>query len=309
VHDNEYLEGFAADLNQSGVRCFLRFGGEMNGSWAPWGKDPNQYKHAFRVVHDVMALFAPRCAMVWAPNMMPLDNIDKYYPGDDVVDWVGLSLYIVKYYDDLKSRPGWQDSPEVYIDPFYKKYCARKPMCLVECGVTRETHVDGETCDQFAAARIEDLLSAIKLRYPRLKMFCWFDRNNLNGGDVDRRLNDYSLPSGSAALAAFKTAVSDPYFLSHMPDADDPLPGYQILTNRLPDDYSGPIAVSLVTYSPYPTLEISRGGQSTSVSRPFAFTLPEGAGPMTITVKDDAGRVAKRVTLSAPVTPAPSPWN
>jgi hypothetical protein len=300
VSDDEYLEGFAADLKQSRASCFLRFGGEMNGSWAPWGKDPEAYRHAFRTVHDVMAQFAPSCAMVWAPNMMPLDDIDKYYPGDDVVDWVGLSLYLVKYHDDQKSEPAWQDSPEVYIDPFYKKYCERKPMCLVECGVTREAHADGQPCDQFAAARIEDLMSAIKLRYPRLKMMCWFDRNNLNGEDVDRRLNDYSLPPGSAALQAFKTAVSDPYFLSTMPDATDQLTSYQTLADRLPDGYSGPVAISLITYSLNPTLVVTRGGQSETLSRPFMFDMPRGSGPVTVQIKDDAGRVARTVTLAAP---------
>ncbi len=302
VSDDEYLEGFASDLNQSGVYCFLRFGGEMNGFWAPWGKDPGAYKKAFRVVHDVMAHIAPRVAMVWAPNMIPVGNIDQYYPGDDVVNWVGESLYVVKYYDDNPAQSGWQDNPSFYIDPFYQKYAGRKPFCLVECGVSREAHADnGKSCDDFAAARIADLLSAIKLRYPRLKMFCWFDRNNLNGADMDRRLNDYSLPPGSAALTSFKTCVADPYFLSTIATDTDP-PGtvtYQPITTEFPASYNGPISIALSTYCLNPVIEVQRGGNTRVVQRPFDFIMPPGTGPVMITVRDDQGRAAKTVTYFA----------
>jgi hypothetical protein len=303
VNDDEYLEGFAADLKQSGAQCFLRFGGEMNGGWAPWGKDPEQYRRAFRTVHDVMAEFAPtQCAMVWAPDMAPLNNIDQYYPGDDAVDWVGLSLYLVKYYDDQKSEPGWQDSPAVFIDPFYKKYCERKPMCLVECGITREAHCEGVPDDNYAAARITDLMSAIKIRYPRLKMVCWFDRNNLNGLDVDRRLNDFSLPPGSGALAAFKASVADSYFLSTIPQPTDPLVAYETLGSTLPSGFSGQLSLSITTYCLNPTVTVSRNGQTVTADRTDDVAVPDGTGPVTITVKDDSGHVAKTMVLSAPVT-------
>jgi len=280
-------------MKQSGAKCFLRFGGEMNGSWAPWGKDPEQYRKAFRTVHDVVAQFCPSCAMVWAPDMAPLDNIDQYYPGDDAVDWVGMSLYLVKYANDDKTNPVWQNSPAAYIDPFYEKYAQTKPMAIVECGVTRQANVDGTPCDDFAAARIEDLLSAIKVRYPNIKMFCWFDRNNLNGEDVDRRLNDFSLPPGSQALAVFKNCVADPYFLSRVPDDTDQLTRFEPLADGLDAGYTGPVSVSLDTYCLNPSLVVTRDGESTTYTRPFTLTIPSGNGAVTITVKDEDGRVAK----------------
>lgn len=89
VRDDAYLNRYADDAGRCGVPVFLRFGGEMNGAWTSWGRDPAQYRMAFRLVHAVMARHAPNVAMVWAPNDVPLNNLDQYYPGDDAVDWVG----------------------------------------------------------------------------------------------------------------------------------------------------------------------------------------------------------------------------
>ena len=247
VQDDEYLNQWAKDAGSCGTPVFLRFGGEMNGNWTLWGRDPLAYKKAFRLVHEVVNRWASNVALVWAPGAVPTYNLDKYYPGDDVVDWVGISLYLVRYYDDNLSRPASMDGPASFIDPFYTKYAARKPLCLTECGISRQSRAEGRNADEFASARIFDLLDAIKIRYPRLKMFCWFTRNNLETAQAGRRLNDYSLPDGSAALEAFRSAVSDPYFLSRF--GDTPPYRYQVVGSRLPSGYVGSLSAAVSTYS------------------------------------------------------------
>jgi hypothetical protein len=174
-----------------------------------------------------------------------VSNVDAYYPGDDAVDWVGISLYLVRFYDDDLRRPAWQDNPIGFIAPFYQKYAARKPFCLVECGVSRRSRVEGVDADAFAATRIEDLLDAARVRFPRLKMLCWFDRNNLTGAIPDRRLNDYSNPPGSLALQTMQNAAADPYFLGS--PTDHPTVGYQRLSTSLPPHYTGILLGSLST--------------------------------------------------------------
>jgi hypothetical protein len=119
------LAGMLADFNTNGVPVIVRFAHEMNGSWYPWGQQPDEYIAAFRRVADAVHRDAPGSAMMWAPNyaggypfaggahealpgtpgFVPLDtNGDgvltsyddpyaPYYPGDGAVDWVGMSLY------------------------------------------------------------------------------------------------------------------------------------------------------------------------------------------------------------------------
>jgi len=298
VRDDDYLNKWAEDAGKCGTPMFLRFGGEMNGNWTSWGRDPLAYRRAFRLVHQVINRHAANVALVWAPGAVPTRNLDDYYPGDDVVDWVGISLYLVRYYDDDLSRPAWQDGPASFIAPFYEKYAARKPLCLTECGISRRSRVEGKDADPYAAARIFDLLDAIKIRYPRLKMFCWFTRNNLETAQLGRRLNDYSLPDGSAALTAFRGATSDPYFLSRMEDT----PPYKYLpvASRLPAGYAGSLSAAISTYTFTPTLEMTREGQTRKTGHPFSLFVPPGMGPMTVRVRDRSGKLAKTSIVTAP---------
>ncbi len=298
VQDDDYLNHWAEDAARCGTGVFLRFGGEMNGDWTPWGRDPAAYKRAFRLVHAVMARHAPNVAMVWAPNAVPVTGVDAYYPGDDAVDWVGISLYLVRFYDDDPRRPAWQDSPVGFIAPFYQKYAARKPFCLAECGVTRRSRVEGVDADPFAAVRVEDLLDAARVRFPRLKMLCWFDRDNLTGAVPGRRLNDYSNPAGSLALGALQAATADPYFLGSV--TDRPTLAYQRLSTRLPTRYTGALLGSLATYALDSALEVSRGAQTQRVTRPLRFFVPLGSGPLVVRVRDKQGRVAQTLRLSTP---------
>ena len=298
VRDDEYLNRWAEDAARCGTDVFLRFGGEMNGNWTPWGRDPLAYRRAFRLVHAVVNRHASNVALVWAPGAVPTYNLDLYYPGDDVVDWVGISLYLVRYYDDRLSQPAWQDNPASFIAPFYEKFAARKPLCLVECGVSRRSRVEGSAADGFAAARIFDLMDAIKIRYPRLKMFCWFTRNNLETAQAGRRLNDYSLPEGSQALAAFRAATSDPYFLSSLSDV--PPYRYQTIGGQLPTGYVGSLSAAISTYSLNPSLEVTRNGNTRRTGHPFSVFVPAGQGPIRVGVRDERGRTAKTVQVADP---------
>jgi hypothetical protein len=115
----------SAEINEAGVPVIIRFAHEMNGSWYAWGQQPTEYIAAFRRVATAVHDTAPGSAMMWAPNgadgypftggistalpgsedfavldanadgviTLADDPYAPYYPGDDAVDWVGMSLY------------------------------------------------------------------------------------------------------------------------------------------------------------------------------------------------------------------------
>jgi hypothetical protein len=119
------LARMLAAYRACGVSTLLRFAHEMNGTWYPWGQDPVAYVAAFRMVAASVHRLAPGTAMLWAPNSADgypftggryaaapgsaafaaldtnhdgrLTSADDayapYWPGDDAVDWVGMSLY------------------------------------------------------------------------------------------------------------------------------------------------------------------------------------------------------------------------
>ena len=114
-----------AGYNRSGVPVVVRFAHEMNGSWYPWGQQPEAYVAAFRRVAAAIHTHAAGTAVMWAPNYgggYPFaggahqadpgsedaaaldtdrdgsvtgadDPYAPYWPGRRHVDWVGMSLY------------------------------------------------------------------------------------------------------------------------------------------------------------------------------------------------------------------------
>ncbi|HSA50378.1 MAG TPA: glycosyl hydrolase [Yinghuangia sp.] len=96
-----YITSWAQGVKELGYPVGIRFAHEMNGFWYPWaaqanGNTADQYIQAWRHVHDIFtAAGATDVTWVWSPNRdyenaTPLKSL---YPGDEYVDWVGLSGY------------------------------------------------------------------------------------------------------------------------------------------------------------------------------------------------------------------------
>jgi hypothetical protein len=82
---------------------FLRIGYEFEGMWNPAYADTAAYKAAYRRVTEVLRKEGvENFATVWQTSASPIDdiiekkheNIDDWYPGDDVVDWIALSWFL-----------------------------------------------------------------------------------------------------------------------------------------------------------------------------------------------------------------------
>ncbi|KAJ3385832.1 hypothetical protein HDU84_002014 [Entophlyctis sp. JEL0112] len=130
------FEAMATELrnvNQNyAVPIFLRYGHEMNGNWPVYGYQPTAFKASFIKMANAVRAKTNMTAMVWAPNVgitypfgasvIPLptkgtadftamdtngdgeidsddDPYTPYYPGNQYVDWVGLSLYYYPFED------------------------------------------------------------------------------------------------------------------------------------------------------------------------------------------------------------------
>ncbi|MCK8521755.1 T9SS type A sorting domain-containing protein [Aquimarina sp. D1M17] len=93
---NDELDKFVDFANRNSPRpIYLRIGYEFDGPWN--GYDQNRYKTGYRYIVDYLnGKGVTNVAYVWqsatwgdnAPNI-----IDGYYPGDDYVDYVGLSFF------------------------------------------------------------------------------------------------------------------------------------------------------------------------------------------------------------------------
>ena len=198
----------AKAMDDSGLKIFLRFAGEMNDPGNPWySEDPEVFKEKFRYVAEIFHQYAKDVAIVWAPNHYPMDNAMDYYPGDEYVDYVGLSAY-ADYRPELDPLGQGIDRSRfsMKMDTLYQALGYKKPFIVVESGASYIEYSTGKVVSDFAAQQIKDFYTYLPIRYPNLHAVFTFDGNNGN--------YCFKLSENSACLAAYKKAIQNPMYLS-----------------------------------------------------------------------------------------------
>ena len=312
VKDDASLRKFARAVQAAGVPVFLRFASEMNGSWVTWSGNPKLYIEKFRLVSQVMKEEAPNVAMVWSPAANPKRNINDYYPGDEYVDWIGLSIYSVKYFNGNVSTPADQVNPLDSLDYVYQEYSDRKPIMISEYGATHFSKAGNTTTTNFAITKMNMLYHGAKLKYPRLKGINWFSLNTLTDShSADRSLNNFSLTENSSVLSAYKQMIRDPYYLSSVVGLDNTATTTslkQSVTAIEDQAIRGSVTgiAWVKTYDPYigKVLFAIDGKQVAERKQyPYSFpidtaTLSKGSHKLQVTVYDSKGREASKKTLN-----------
>ncbi|WP_406677003.1 glycoside hydrolase family 26 protein [Neomoorella carbonis] len=185
---------------------FVRFGNEMNGDWSTWsawyyGKDTDIFKMAWEHVYRLFkAEGANNVLFVFNPHDRSFPNFKwnnylLYYPGDQTVDWIGLTGY---NNGTSHAADTWRGFNEIY-EPLYREYMhyfGKKPFMITEFS---SNEVGGDK-----AAWIRECFRSLALRYPNIKIAVWF--NQVDGKWL------YNLDSSPRSQAAFKEGLQDPHY-------------------------------------------------------------------------------------------------
>jgi Glycosyl hydrolase family 26 len=128
---------------------YLRYAHEMNGNWFKWSVPKAQapaFRQSFRLFATTMRreLAGHNVKIVWAPNFGSWTySPELAWPGPDVVDVVGLSIYEWALYD---TQPKWQAFLKSTIGPNYWSAFAKKhgrPLAFSEWGAQSPLFVRG----------------------------------------------------------------------------------------------------------------------------------------------------------------------
>jgi hypothetical protein len=267
----EDVVALLAEINGDGVPVLLRFAHEMNGSWYPWGQQPAAYVETFRRVASAVHAHAPGTQTMWAPNYgggypFPVgehvaqpgtpdfaaldtdgdgvltaadDPYAPYYPGDDAVDWVGMSLYHwgevypwgedavpepTKFVDQLTGTYVGLSGDESAVPDFAADYAdARdKPLAVPETAAFVTAGADDATHVQIKQAWWRQVLADdVRERLPRLRLVNWFDWDKHEtevGAEVQ-----WSLSGKPEVAAAFRADL--PEWVHQAPDVTACRPG------------------------------------------------------------------------------------
>jgi hypothetical protein len=213
-----YLHTYAKDIVKTGLPLAIRLDHEMNGIWYPWsettgtgapinGNNPGDFVKMWRHVHDIFQAEGANkfVIWVWAPNIvnnLPVRNqsqefLASLYPGDDYVDWVGLSGYL---------RTPFKPDQQFTFDYTFGRSLdqlraiADKPIVLAELGASESGGHKSEW--------ISSLFDALtKPANDDIIGFAWFNLavTTISGGD--RVTNDWRIDSRADTLAAFKAGL------------------------------------------------------------------------------------------------------
>lgn len=246
--DSAYLTQFVNAAARLDHPVMLRFASEMNGAWTSYNGDPEAYKKAFRAVHEATRR-APKVALLWCPNSVPVKDIEAYYPGDEYVDWVGVNFYSVPFLDNDVNRPGERIHPTEHLKYVYEKYSQRKPIAIGEWAASQQSSVSQKSFLDFGTTKMSQLYSSLPTEFPRVKLVYWYDKDNITAeSKADRRLNNYQLTSPPQMLEQYRRSVSSPYFIGA--GQDSPRFVYRTLEGTPKLSNSDVVRVFLKSYDP-----------------------------------------------------------
>ncbi|KAJ3371035.1 hypothetical protein HDU91_005726 [Kappamyces sp. JEL0680] len=145
---------FAQEVSKmvaSGSSIMIRFAPEMNGNWFFYGQQPTVYKSEWikfvTAIRTATAQYSKQVAFLWSPNTgmgypFPHDNnpvaakdkaadtngdgiltpaddpYSPYYPGDEWVDWVGMSIYSYSSDSAVSNDIPWPGKLENYMNGY-----------------------------------------------------------------------------------------------------------------------------------------------------------------------------------------------
>lgn len=214
-------------INDLGVPVMLRFGHEMNGNWYPWGQQPTAYVRAYVALAQRVRKRTRNTFFVWAPNIATnypwassnpnespysakptnvedwklldtnqdnkLSDLDDpylpYYPGDEWVDFVGLSLF---YFGDKDKAKNVDPSPDYFELQFsatgpgskfsiYRDVCEKrnKQLIISETSAAFYEKLADSTIEREVSVKrlwLSQIGNSIKSgKYPLLRLLLWFD--------------------------------------------------------------------------------------------------------------------------------------
>lgn len=168
----------------------LRWAHEMDDEsgqfiWAGW--QPKEYINAFHRMIDICREVAPNVRVMWSP--LGDEGMEAYYPGDDYVDIVGISVFGLQQWDQDKF-----DRDRSYSDvmePRYRRAASfGKPVVVAELGYSGDqAYVDSwENSVRVARPDLQNLVGVVY--FDQREVYPWPENYGLPDWRVNNRVID-----------------------------------------------------------------------------------------------------------------------
>ena len=320
---DRYIDTTLKTLGGLKATVLLRVGAEMN-NWAD--SDPATFIQAFRKIADAARKY-DNIELVFSPDNISNRNhsFEEYWPGDEYVDWIGVSTYHNTNYTG--QTPYYNVASEVYgVDAYYGQglydsdplvilrplvrfaQTHGKPMMISECGFSYRNPATGADQTSFAADQMNKFYSYVNMIYPQVKAVFYFDQ------DVT---GSYKLKGNSVISATYQNAIEENGGYRNEQDAETM--NWHLMRNA---EVKG--SVKLATYAPFPgqnpttvTYYLDGKAVATRTEAPYYYELDTtklSAGEHTFWASAASGKFSRttelyRFTLEDQSAPAGLPMD
>ncbi|KAJ3094764.1 hypothetical protein HDU96_001488 [Phlyctochytrium bullatum] len=332
---NDLAEQLYNITERSSRDVFVRFAPEMNGNWFIYGYQPTQFVATWQRLARAIKARAPRVALVWAPNLssgypyggppagtstaditlldtnrngqidVDDDPYTAYYPGDEYVDWVALSLY----FKGTRATWPWRENavvpPSNFVTQlitgggeggsdrynFYEMFCTgrNKPMAIAESNAAFQVFNNGTNSAiapgpghlAIAQAYWQSYLSNPDFftRFPKIKLINLFEYIKYEDENGVGILRDFRITNDSTIAQAFLSDMRSNGMLDRVLQA----PGRPFGANALPTTVvatstssaaaaTGASTTAQVTSSSSVTVTGTNPAAATTTSKNSAYT-------------------------------------
>lgn len=221
------LKQWANELQKTGIPVLIDFAGEPNGDWFPWSginnggsktdgygdkslaDGPEMYRDAYRHIIDLFrkqgvtrVTWVFHAAGLSAPDE-EWNKMKNYYPGDDYIDWIGVSAY---------GPQRWGDSYQRFYDvlsPAYTQLTSisdTKPIAVLEFGIADYLPNINK------ALWIQGALYTVSLpEFSRIKAIGWW---NSTWKNTDGTMSAIQIDSSPESLKFYKEGIAQTEFVS-----------------------------------------------------------------------------------------------
>lgn len=223
---DEQLIRWAKDAKEFGHPIMVEFGTEVNGNWFSWSgalngggsqdvygnpsypDGPELFKDTYKYIIDLFREYDVD-NITWtyhvnagsAPDE-PWNNFNAYYPGDDYIDWIGISIYGTQSHGEPPSK-----FVDVLRDSYMKLglVSISKPIAIFEFGTIEDTSY--KKSDWF-----KEVFDALKSEeFPRIKAISYW---HSKWEDEDGKVYNMKIDSSPEALKTYKNYISSRLFIS-----------------------------------------------------------------------------------------------
>ena len=191
------LRAYAQTAKSFGTTLLIEYGVEVNGNWFPWSQEgPGPYKAAYRHIVNIFREVGATNVR-WAFHVDATDNNNgfKWYPGDDLVDWIGTSCY------GAETKKGCIRT----LQPIYDSFASiskTKPLGIFEWGIGNAT----DTANTLHALATDP-------RYSRIKLLQVWNEGVVPGHPEDN-VPDGRINVNPQNLQAYRQGIASQVYLS-----------------------------------------------------------------------------------------------